>query len=404
MIYLCLLLILLLLFYPSLIALIPQCFSPSSTTLPPPGVSPPSSTTLPPPSSVLGSPTTGSYNPSPPAASSSSSYPTYPTPPFSYGTPPYTPPVGSNPGSPASYQPSPGLLSPPYNYEPSPPTISFPSPTGFIPTPPLFEPPVVYPPPSGPAPPHSQTASSLQWCVAKPSVPDPIIQEALNYACGSGADCEALQPNGVCFQPDTLFAHASYAFNSYWQRTKVAGATCEFGGSAMLVTVDPSSNPGSPASYQPSPGLLSPPYNYEPSPPTISFPSPTGFIPTPPLFEPPVVYPPPSGPAPPHSQTASSLQWCVAKPSVPDPIIQEALNYACGSGADCEALQPNGVCFQPDTLFAHASYAFNSYWQRTKVAGATCEFGGSAMLVTIDPSIVLRPIISTTCSTTYEEN
>ncbi|XP_076954605.1 uncharacterized protein LOC143629138 isoform X1 [Bidens hawaiensis] len=192
-------------------------------------------------------PTSSSSYPTPPT--SSSSYPTYPTPPSSYGTP-NTPPTNTNPGSPASYQPSIGQsppysynpspgLSPPYNYGPSPPTSSFPSPTGFIPAPPLFEPPVVYPPPNGPPPPHHEPGSVL-WCVAKPSVPDPIIQEAMNYACGSGADCETLQPNGACFQPDTLFAHASYAFNSFWQRTKVAGGTCEFGGSAMLVTVDPS--------------------------------------------------------------------------------------------------------------------------------------------------------------------
>ncbi|KAK1440092.1 hypothetical protein QVD17_05917 [Tagetes erecta] len=230
---------------------------PASSSSYPSGGSPPSTTTLPPPSTVSGSNPYGSYNPSPPASSSSyptppassSSYPTYPTPPISYGTP-YTPPVSTNPGSPATYQPGTGLsppysyepspgLSPPYSSDPSPPTFSFPSPTGFIPAPPLFEPPIVYPPPNGPAPPHIEPESAL-WCVAKPSVPDPIIQEAMNYACGSGADCEALQPNGDCFQPDTLFAHASYAFNSYWQRTKVGGGTCEFGGAAMLVTVDPS--------------------------------------------------------------------------------------------------------------------------------------------------------------------
>ena len=78
--------------------------------------------------------------------------------------------------------------------------------------------------------------------------------------------------------------------------------------------------------------------------------------------------------------------WCVAKPSVPDSIMQEAMNYACWSGADCSSIQPNGPCFKPNTLFAHASYAFNSYWQRTKVVGGTCEFGGTAMLVTVDPS------------------
>ncbi|KAI3510049.1 hypothetical protein L1887_25576 [Cichorium endivia] len=219
----------------------------------PPGSSPPSTTTLPPtigsdnpsppassppaigsytpsPPATL-SPTIGSNSPSPPATSSSS----YPTPPFSFSTP-YTPPTTTTPGSPAIYEPTP-TLNPPY--EPSPPTFSLPSPTGFIPAPPLFEPPIVYPPPTRSPPAHGSSESAL-WCVAKPSVPDPIIQEAMNYACGSGADCESLQPNGECFQPDTLFAHASYAFNSYWQRTKVAGGTCEFGGSAMLVTVDPS--------------------------------------------------------------------------------------------------------------------------------------------------------------------
>ncbi|PQQ15336.1 proline-rich receptor-like protein kinase PERK2 [Prunus yedoensis var. nudiflora] len=62
------------------------------------------------------------------------------------------------------------------------------------------------------------------------------------------------------------------------------------------------------------------------------------------------------------------------------------MNYACGSGADCGPILPSGPCFEPNSLFAHASFAFNSFWQRTKVAGGTCEFGGTGMLVTVDPS------------------
>ncbi|KAG7955145.1 hypothetical protein I3843_11G056000 [Carya illinoinensis] len=141
----------------------------------------------------------------------------------------------------------------------------------------------------------------------------------------------------------------------------------------------------SPPIYVPSPPgpTLSPP-SYTPTPPS-SVPSPFGFVPSPPVFEPPVLYPPPTGPPPPHTAPSTAL-WCVAKPTVPDPIIQEAMDYACWSGADCASIEPQGSCFQPNTLFAHASYAFNSYWQRTKVAGGTCEFGGTAMLVTVDPS------------------
>lgn len=79
--------------------------------------------------------------------------------------------------------------------------------------------------------------------------------------------------------------------------------------------------------------------------------------------------------------------WCVAKPSVPPETLQDALDYACGEGgADCEAIRPRGSCYYPNTVTAHASYAFNSYWQKTKKNGGTCGFGGTAMLIDSDPS------------------
>ncbi|XP_065853997.1 extensin [Euphorbia lathyris] len=160
----------------------------------------------------------------------------------------------------------------------------------------------------------------------------------------------------------------------------------------VIIPSPPEAIPPSPITYIPSPPsyIPSPPYN-EPSPPSyipsppIFVPSPTGYIPSPTIFLPPIVFPPPTVPPPPSTAAPQAL-WCVAKPSVPDPIIQEAMNYACGSGADCDSIQPSGSCFEPNTLFAHASFAFNSYWQRTKVAGGTCSFGGTAMLVTVDPS------------------
>ncbi|KAJ8765516.1 hypothetical protein K2173_014638 [Erythroxylum novogranatense] len=81
--------------------------------------------------------------------------------------------------------------------------------------------------------------------------------------------------------------------------------------------------------------------------------------------------------------------WCVAKPSVPAETLQEAMDYACGEGgANCEEIKPNGSCFYPDTVVAHASYAFNSYWQNTKKNDGTCSFGGTAMLINADPSFL----------------
>ncbi|XVF20979.1 hypothetical protein REPUB_Repub12eG0050900 [Reevesia pubescens] len=175
------------------------------------------------------------------------------SPPFSQ-YPPLTPQSPSNPPpSPMSY----GLVTPPppsFIHSPpanppetnpfSPPSI-FPSPPQHQPSPPKHVPsppkqvPGLNPPPLGPPPPHKGSQSGV-WCVAKPAVPDSIIQAAMDYACGSGADCKSIQPNEACFQPNTLIAHASFAFNSYWQNTKGSGGTCDFGGTAMLVTVDPS--------------------------------------------------------------------------------------------------------------------------------------------------------------------
>lgn len=144
--------------------------------------------------------------------------------------------------------------------------------------------------------------------------------------------------------------------------------------------------------FLPQPPFQSPPHTVSRPPPPPSpphpispSPSPPKYVPLPPIYQPPVVLPPP----PPHKKKPHYAVWCVAKPTVPDSIIQEALDYACGSGADCKSIQPKGPCFQPNTLFAHASYAFNSYWQKSKQAGGTCDFGGTAMLVTIDPSKLL---------------
>jgi hypothetical protein len=93
----------------------------------------------------------------------------------------------------------------------------------------------------------------------------------------------------------------------------------------------------------------------------------------------------PSAPAP--ERGVIQKLWCVAKPSVPAETLQEAMDYACGAGgAACEEIQPHGNCYNPDTIVAHASYAFNSYWQKHKRSGGTCSFGGTAMLINADPS------------------
>ncbi|KAG8077318.1 hypothetical protein GUJ93_ZPchr0007g5556 [Zizania palustris] len=115
------------------------------------------------------------------------------------------------------------------------------------------------------------------WCVASQSASLTALQVALDYACGYGADCSPIQQGGSCFNPDTVHDHASYAFNSYYQKNPIP-TSCDFGGTATITNTDPSSGSCQyPASSGGGQGQNTMP---PPAPTTLPPPAPTTLTPT----------------------------------------------------------------------------------------------------------------------------
>lgn len=93
--------------------------------------------------------------------------------------------------------------------------------------------------------------------------------------------------------------------------------------------------------------------------------------------------------SPPEGNTTfiDGRTWCVARPGASQFDLENAIAWACGlGGADCSAVQPGAACYKPDTLLAHASFAFNSYYQQNGNSDVACYFGGTAAITTRDPS------------------
>lgn len=107
---------------------------------------------------------------------------------------------------------------------------------------------------------------------------------------------------------------------------------------------------------------------------------------------------PDTSPSPPAGSeneptTQDSPSYCIAKSDASTSSLQSALDYACGpGGADCQPLQPGQSCFDPNTLWAHASYAFNSFYQKNQKKTGSCFFGGNAFVNTTSPSKLPDPI------------
>ncbi|KAL8468995.1 hypothetical protein ACS0TY_031990 [Phlomoides rotata] len=79
--------------------------------------------------------------------------------------------------------------------------------------------------------------------------------------------------------------------------------------------------------------------------------------------------------------------FCIASDGIDVKTLQTALDWACGPGrANCSEIQPGESCYQPNNVKNHASYAFDSYFQKQGKSTDSCDFKGAAMITTTDPS------------------
>ncbi|WVZ88216.1 hypothetical protein U9M48_034760 [Paspalum notatum var. saurae] len=211
--------------------------------------------------------TVPSTNPAPTIITVPSTNPTITIPSLNPMPTPITAPSTTNPSSSPTTPPAPVVYPLPTPSTSSPPTVPVTSPAVTTPS--------TFPLPSNPTPPPALSSGHQVWCVVKAAgSSEAALQNALDYACGIGAaDCSAIQPSGSCYYPNTLQAHASYAFNAYYQRNPVP-SSCDFGGTAMLVTANPSL--GSCVFASSSPPSSSSTAGYSPASASNPFSSPSG--------------------------------------------------------------------------------------------------------------------------------
>ncbi|KAF3568596.1 hypothetical protein DY000_02013993 [Brassica cretica] len=56
-------------------------------------------------------------------------------------------------------------------------------------------------------------------------------------------------------------------------------------------------------------------------------------------------------------------------------------------------IEKHGDCYEPDTIWSHASFAFNGYYQTNGNNRIACYFGGTATLTRINPSYGIRNVL-----------
>lgn len=176
------------------------------------------------------------------------------------------------------------------------------------------------------------------WCVAKPSSSDSLLRDNIDFACDHVQDeCNPISNSNPCYNPNTPIHHASFAMNAYYQKRERHQWNCNFENSGLISITNPSY---AGCIYKGGATLM---------------------------------------------DLSSVGKWCVATPSANNEMLQESIDYAC-SHVDCSIIKFGGSCYDPSNLISHASVAMNLYYQANGKLDSSCDFKGTGLIVTSDPS------------------
>ncbi|KAL2541403.1 O-Glycosyl hydrolase family 17 protein [Abeliophyllum distichum] len=79
-------------------------------------------------------------------------------------------------------------------------------------------------------------------------------------------------------------------------------------------------------------------------------------------------------------------KWCVPKEDASNAALQNNIDFVCASGVDCNPIQDGGICFEPNNVRSHASYAMNAYYQANGRNDFDCDFINTGIVTTYNPS------------------
>ncbi|KAL0457551.1 UNVERIFIED_CONTAM: Glucan endo-1,3-beta-glucosidase [Sesamum latifolium] len=83
-----------------------------------------------------------------------------------------------------------------------------------------------------------------------------------------------------------------------------------------------------------------------------------------------------------------SRTWCIVKPSTSQEKLDDIIQYCCTQpNVDCKVIQAGGSCYRPPNKISDASVVMNIYYHLNGRHDFNCDFKGSGLIVTRDPSV-----------------